>query len=174
MKRIAFILLVLPICFLTAQSKNIRYHYDCKLLVSTDDARAPQSSFSYNTKENSVTIKPNNGSAGVNNVAWRLDRSNTYYFGNDKTWLVVECENIRLNKLSNSCPKVQSLGNICPRGSETSLVLRKDQSQLHPRSSSLNPTLSIPASGALHTAHSQECHKGQWIVDSCHLTRQRS
>ena len=65
------------------------------------------------------------------------------------------------NKFSDGCPKVQTLGNICPRGSETSLVLRKDKGQLHPRSSSSNSTLSIPASGPLHTAHSQEWHKAQ-------------
>ena len=76
----------------TAMSK--RYAYDCKIMVSTDDARAPQSAFSYNSAANTFTIRPNNGSNGTNNVAWKFDTQDTYYFGNDKTWFVVEAEGV--------------------------------------------------------------------------------
>ena len=79
----------------TAMSK--RYAYDCSIMVSTDDARAPQSAFTYDKKANTFTIRPMGGSSGTNNVAWKFDTQHTYYFGNDKTWFVVEAEGVSTN-----------------------------------------------------------------------------
>ena len=81
-----------------ATAKNMRYAYNCSIMISTDDARAPQSAFTYNRKANTFTIKPNNGSAGINNVAWRIDSKDTYYFGNDKTWFLVEADGVSPDK----------------------------------------------------------------------------
>lgn len=80
----------------TAMAMSKRYAYDCSIMVSTDDARAPQSSFTYDRNANTVTIRPNNGSAGTNNVAWKFDTQHTYYFGNDKTYFVVEAEGVAI------------------------------------------------------------------------------
>ena len=91
-KLILFILILAFATTATAMSK--RYAYDCSIMVSTDDARAPQSAFSYDRKANTFTIRPNGGSNGTNNVAWRFDTQHTYYFGNDKTWFVVEAEGV--------------------------------------------------------------------------------
>lgn len=77
-------------------------------------------------------------------------------------------------KLPNGLSLGPDLGEHLPCRSETSLVLRKDQGLPHPKSISKNPRLARPASGPLHTAHSQEWHKDQWFLDSCHLTRQRN
>lgn len=91
--RILFCALALSIAT-TAAAMSKRYAYDCTIMVSTDDARAPQSAFAYNRDANTVTIRPNGGSSGANNVAWRFDTQHTYYFGNDKTWFVVEAEGV--------------------------------------------------------------------------------
>ena len=89
------ILLILILAFATtATAMSKRYVYDCSIMVSTDDARAPQSAFSYDRNANTFTIRPNGGSNGTNNVAWRFDTQHTYYFGNDKTWFVVEAEGV--------------------------------------------------------------------------------
>ena len=79
-----------------ASAMSKRYAYDCSIMVSTDDARAPQSAFSYNRNANTFTIKPNNGSAGTNNVAWKFDTQHNFYFGNDKTYFVVEAEGVAI------------------------------------------------------------------------------
>lgn len=78
----------------TATAMSKRYTYDCSIMISTDDNRAPQSAFSYNRTANTFTIKPNGGSSGTNNVAWKFNTEHTYYFGNDKTWFVVEAEGV--------------------------------------------------------------------------------
>ena len=88
-------LTILALAFATtATAMSKRYVYDCNIMVSTDDNRAPQSSFKYDRTANTLTIKPNGGSTGTNNVAWKFSTEHTYYFGNDKTWFVVEAEGV--------------------------------------------------------------------------------
>ena len=97
MKKIVFCVFMLAVT-VAATAKNVRYAYDCTIMVSTDDARAPQSSFTYDRKANTFTIKPNNGSAGLNNVAWRIENKNNYYFGNDKSWFLIEADGVNPDK----------------------------------------------------------------------------
>lgn len=90
-----FFLCIFTLAFATtATAMSKRYAYDCSIMVSTDDNRAHQSAFTYDRDANTVTIRPNNGSSGTNNVAWKFDTQHSYYFGNDKTWFVVEAEGV--------------------------------------------------------------------------------
>ena len=54
-----------------------RYEFQASEYVSTDDSRAPQSAFSYDTDKNCFTIN----ARGANNIAFKMssDVSNKYF-----------------------------------------------------------------------------------------------
>ncbi len=68
------------------------YSFNCRDYVSTDDARAPQSAFSYNTNDNTFSIN----ATGNNNVAFKMNdvMDGEYYIDNDETLLLITGENL--------------------------------------------------------------------------------
>ena len=69
------------------------YQFRATDYVSTDNARAPQSAFSYDAETNTFTIT----AAGQNNIAFKMDMShdNEYYFENTQHWFAIVAENVR-------------------------------------------------------------------------------
>lgn len=64
------------------------YAFHCRDYISTDDARAPQSAFSYDDSANTFTIR----AAGTNNIAFKMDdeQDNAYYITNKQEWFLVQ------------------------------------------------------------------------------------
>lgn len=75
--------------WLTTISMNAQEHYrfNCRDYVSTDNARAPQSVFSYDTEANTFSI----AASGANNVAFQMNTGmdGEYYIDNDETMLLI-------------------------------------------------------------------------------------
>jgi len=71
MKKISSILLLTAMTMLTAVSAAAQQHYvfNCRDYISTDDARATQSQFSYDTGANTFSIS----ASGANNVAFKMN-----------------------------------------------------------------------------------------------------
>lgn len=84
------------ICLALLANGNARaqqpYSFNCKDYISTDNARAPQTAFSYDTKANTFTIK----ASGQNNVAFKMDpaKDGAYYITNSKRWLLICGQNL--------------------------------------------------------------------------------
>ena len=78
-----------------------RYAFDAADYVSTDDARAPQSAFSYDAAANTFTIN----AAGANNIAFKMDKDRAdgkYFIGSEQHYYVVEATNLSTSTLTNS------------------------------------------------------------------------
>ncbi len=77
------------------------YKFNCKDYVATDNGRAPQSAFSYDTQNNTFTI---NGNSGNNNIAFQMssESNGKYYINNDEEWFVVEGTNLKGTSGSNA------------------------------------------------------------------------
>ena len=70
MKVKSFFLLTLATWFVTASiTAQQHYVFNCRDYVSTDNARAPQSVFSYDTEANTFSI----AASGNNNVAFEMN-----------------------------------------------------------------------------------------------------
>ena len=96
--KLLLLLSVLLSCTLKAQ---IHYEFNCKDYTSTDNARAPQSAFSYDETANTFTI---DGNSGNNNIAFQMDKQvdGKYYITNDEEWFVVEGKNLRSSNYSDA------------------------------------------------------------------------
>ena len=86
---------------MTASFVNAQQHYifNCKDYVSTDDARAPQSAFSYDTNANTFSIS----ASGANNVAFKMNEGmdGEYFIDNDETMLMICGENLSKGNTSS-------------------------------------------------------------------------
>ena len=73
-------------------SAQQHYVFNCRGYISTDNARAPQSAFSYNTGANTFSIS----ASGNNNVAFQMNTGmdGEYYIDNDETMLLICGENL--------------------------------------------------------------------------------
>ena len=93
MKVKSFFLLTLATWFVTASiTAQQHYVFNCRDYVSTDNARAPQSVFSYDTEANTFSI----AASGNNNVAFEMNTGldGEYYIDNDETMLLACGENL--------------------------------------------------------------------------------
>lgn len=85
----------------TATMAQQRYAFKATDYVSTDNARAPQSVFSYDENANTVTIK----ASGANNIAFQMDKAmadGKYFVTGDQCYYVVEATNLKTAALNNS------------------------------------------------------------------------
>lgn len=80
------------LCANGAKAQEV-FRFNCRDYVSTDDARAPQSAFSYDDAANTFTVK---GHAGDCNIAFQMDKGkdNAYYIPNDRVWMAVTGNNL--------------------------------------------------------------------------------
>ncbi len=64
------------------------YRFTARDYVSTDDQRAPQSSFSYDDEQNTFTIT----ASGTNNIAFQMDmqKDGAYYIEQTQDWFLVQ------------------------------------------------------------------------------------
>ena len=87
-------------CFALGASAQQPYTFQCKDYVSTDDNRAPQSSFSYNEEANTFTIT----ASGTNNIAFEMDKQKdgAYYIRQSQTYFVVQGTNLNTTTSTNS------------------------------------------------------------------------
>ncbi len=97
----AAVLCLAALCVAGKLQAQVHYEFDCTDYVSTDNGRAPQSAFSYDTEQNTLTI---NGYAGNNNIAFQMssDKNDKYYINQDEEWFVVEGSNLRGNSGSDA------------------------------------------------------------------------
>ncbi len=93
---ISMMMCILPSVFLSGQE---HYRFNCKDYVSTDNSRAPQSSFTYDTDANTFSIL----ASGANNVAFKMNEGldGEYYIDQDETLLLICGKNLSQTK-SNS------------------------------------------------------------------------
>ena len=92
MKKIS-ILFAVYMLFATMATAQEHYTFRCKDYVSTDNARAPQSAFSYDTEKNTFSIN----ASGANNVAFQMNMGmdGEYYIDQDETLLLICGENLQ-------------------------------------------------------------------------------
>ena len=114
-------------CLLTfGISAQERYSFHCKEYISTDNNRAPQTNFSYDTAKNLFAIK----SSGTNNVAFKMssEADGKYYIPNDNYWFVIAVKNVN-TALSDS--RVWWFNGYCNGGqSPTKVFTNSDATQL--------------------------------------------
>ncbi len=101
MKKISSILLLTAVTMLTAVSAAAQQHYvfNCRDYISTDDARATQSQFSYDTGANTFSIS----ASGANNVAFKMNDAmdGEYYIDNDETMLLICGKNLQTTQTAS-------------------------------------------------------------------------
>lgn len=103
-----------------------RYTFRCQEYVSTDDSRAPQSKFSYNTSANTFSIN----ASGTNNIAFKVsaEADGKYYIINDNCWFSILAKNVS-TALDDS--KIWWFNGYCNGGqSPTKVVSNSDGSKL--------------------------------------------
>ena len=82
---IALSLGMLLVPFMTIAQEH--YRFNCKDYVSTDNSRAPQSAFTYDTEQNRFSIS----ATGANNVAFQMNTGmdGEYFIDSDETLLMI-------------------------------------------------------------------------------------
>ena len=118
---------IAALCLLTFSiSAQERYSFHCQEYISTDNNRAPQTNFSYDTAKNLFAIK----SSGTNNVAFKMssEADGKYYIPNDNYWFVIAAKNVNTT-LSDS--RVWWFNGYCNGGqSPTKVFTNSDATQL--------------------------------------------
>lgn len=91
---------VIGISIIGFSSAQEPYSFKCEDYVSTDNNRAPQSAFSYDTDANTFTIT----ASGNNNIAFQMANGTdgSYYIDNTQTWFAIVGTNISTNTSANT------------------------------------------------------------------------
>ena len=98
MKRAIFLAVMVWLTTLSMSAQE-HYRFKCRDYVSTDNARAPQSAFSYDTEANTFSI----AASGANNVAFKMNdgMDGEYYIDNDETMLLICASNVQTTQTAS-------------------------------------------------------------------------